>query len=238
MSRDDTDLRPPQQARSRATLDRILEATEKLLETHLMDELTLADILGEAGVSVGSFYGRFKNKEALLPELHTRYARRLDVGSVRVFAPGRWEGRSLRWRVRKLVRYAVLTYRRQRGLLRALSLDWRIHPERVTPSVMVNREAFHRLVASALIGARDEITHPHAEAAVRFGLSLVGAVCRDQMLTGPSGHPQPVDTRASERWLGAELERVLVAYLESDPELVTPRVDPPALPDPHPDEQS
>lgn len=226
-----TSVNPPRQARSRATLDRILEAAEALLETQLMDEISLSDVLERAGVSVGAFYGRFRNKEALLPELHTRYARRLDVESVRVLAPERWRGRPLARRIGLLVRYAVFVYRRQRGLLRALSLDWRIHPERVTPSVLENREQFHRRLAAALAGDGDEISHPEADAAVRFALTMLGAVCRDQMLSSPTRHPHPIDAGAAESWLAAELERALLAYLTAPPGLVR-AVPPPSVPSP------
>ena len=47
----------------------ILEATERLLAEYRFDELSVADILGAAGVSRASFYFYFEGKHAVLAEL-------------------------------------------------------------------------------------------------------------------------------------------------------------------------
>ena len=65
-------VRAPQQARSQATLGRLLDATEKLLDDRPFDELAVADICKAASSSVGAFYARFPDKTALLHVLHER----------------------------------------------------------------------------------------------------------------------------------------------------------------------
>ena len=69
-----SDLSPPQQLRSLKTLTAISSATKKLLKTHTFAELTIGQIIKEAGSSTGSFYARFKGKRALLHHLHEEYA--------------------------------------------------------------------------------------------------------------------------------------------------------------------
>lgn len=62
-------VRPPQQARSRATLARLLEtAREMLAETDWRD-LGITELCERAASSVGSFYARFQGKNALLESL-------------------------------------------------------------------------------------------------------------------------------------------------------------------------
>ena len=56
---------PAQQARSRATRERLLAAAEKVFAEKGYDGAKLADIAEEAGVSVGAVYFRFKDKDAL-----------------------------------------------------------------------------------------------------------------------------------------------------------------------------
>jgi AcrR family transcriptional regulator len=56
---------PAQQARSRATRERLLAAAEKVFAERGYDGAKLADIAEEAGVSVGAVYFRFKDKDAL-----------------------------------------------------------------------------------------------------------------------------------------------------------------------------
>lgn len=59
-------VREPQQARSRKTLDRLVEAAHTLLSRDGPDGLTVTGIAKRAGASVGSFYARFDGKEELI----------------------------------------------------------------------------------------------------------------------------------------------------------------------------
>ena len=67
-------LNPPLQQRSQDTLDAISRATRKLLKSRSFRDLTIADIVKEAGSSAGSFYARFKGKQDLLHYLHEEQA--------------------------------------------------------------------------------------------------------------------------------------------------------------------
>lgn len=58
-----------QQARSRATREAILEATARILEKRGRAALTTNGIASRAGVSIGSLYQYFPNKEAILATL-------------------------------------------------------------------------------------------------------------------------------------------------------------------------
>lgn len=57
---------PPQQARSRAALERLLTAAEDVLAAQGLNEFTIAAVAERAGVSVGGVYRRFAGKEQLL----------------------------------------------------------------------------------------------------------------------------------------------------------------------------
>ncbi len=76
-----SELSPPLQQRSRRTLNAISEAAKRLLQKHTFAELTIEQIIKDAGSSTGSFYARFKGKRALLHHLHEEYAEasRTDV---------------------------------------------------------------------------------------------------------------------------------------------------------------
>ncbi len=52
--------------------ERVLAATSSLLATHRFDELSVADILAEAGVSRASFYFYFASRQSVLAELVRR----------------------------------------------------------------------------------------------------------------------------------------------------------------------
>ena len=51
-----------------ATRDRILEVASRLFREHGIAAVGLAKIMGEAGLTVGTFYTHFESKEALLRE--------------------------------------------------------------------------------------------------------------------------------------------------------------------------
>ncbi|WP_035845201.1 TetR/AcrR family transcriptional regulator [Kitasatospora azatica] len=62
-------LRAPQQQRSREKVDRILQATARLLEEHEYEEIGTKLIAAEAGVSIGVLYRFFPDKHAIVSSL-------------------------------------------------------------------------------------------------------------------------------------------------------------------------
>ena len=64
---------PAKQARSRKTRDALIAAGWKLLARHPWDNVTINDIVKTAGVSVGSFYTRFADKDAYFETLASEW---------------------------------------------------------------------------------------------------------------------------------------------------------------------
>ena len=64
---------PPQQARSIATEQKMLDAAEELLKGGDSRQVTLENVVKLSGASVGSFYARFGNVEGLFEALRNRY---------------------------------------------------------------------------------------------------------------------------------------------------------------------
>jgi len=62
----------PQQQRSKALVDTLLEATARILERSGLEETSTNEIARVAGVSVGSLYQYFPSKEALVAALIER----------------------------------------------------------------------------------------------------------------------------------------------------------------------
>ncbi|WP_170235493.1 TetR/AcrR family transcriptional regulator [Verticiella sediminum] len=75
------------QKRSQATLARILRAAHRLIAASELDAVSVADIVAAAKCSVGAFYTRFENKEALflavVDDMLARGRRRLDTAYAR-----------------------------------------------------------------------------------------------------------------------------------------------------------
>src|SRR3954464_12195673 len=115
-------FRPPRQARSQMTLDRILDAAERVLDEKSFTEATVAEIMERAGVTVGAFYRRFPDKDALLHHLDERFFAELHRRADEVLTPDRWPERRARPIIEEFAVQAVDVYSTRRGLLRSLFL--------------------------------------------------------------------------------------------------------------------
>ncbi|MEU1151232.1 TetR/AcrR family transcriptional regulator [Streptomyces sp. NPDC005863] len=62
----------PRQARSAATLARVLRAAEEIASSAGLEEMTITGVAERAGVSVGTIYRRFEDKEQLVNALTER----------------------------------------------------------------------------------------------------------------------------------------------------------------------
>lgn len=70
-------VKPAIQKRSRETRDKLVRALEVELRTRPFDQISVADIAKRAGLSVGSVYRRFENKDAFIPVIFEIYQSRL-----------------------------------------------------------------------------------------------------------------------------------------------------------------
>jgi AcrR family transcriptional regulator len=80
-------LPPAQQARSRLTQQRILEAGTALLEEGGTEALTVAAVATRAGVSVGSVYRRFGDKDRLFAALQHDLVEHFQADILQRFQP-------------------------------------------------------------------------------------------------------------------------------------------------------
>jgi AcrR family transcriptional regulator len=112
-------VRPPSQARSLATMERFVHATQELLEERPFEDITVADIVRRAERTVGSFYARFEDKDAVLRLLLDRLDTRIR-DTVHAFCdPVRWEGAPVADFIAESVKLNVHAYRRSGPLFRA-----------------------------------------------------------------------------------------------------------------------
>ena len=72
-------FRPPQQARSRASLNKVLASAEHVLSTRGVEEFTVAAVAEHAGMSVGAIYRRFTGKQRLLQAVKEQLLEQLET---------------------------------------------------------------------------------------------------------------------------------------------------------------
>lgn len=211
---DSAGLIAPQQARSRASLTRIFDAVEELLERKEFEEIAVAEIAAQAGVSVGNFYARFKSKGAL-HALHERYEADRTACLSAAFARAGEGGANLAQRISTAVWAIVGLFRERRGVLRSLILrHWR-DPASVEGRIRDRHESLFAQLTAVLLDARSEIAHPRPERAVRVGLTTMLAACRETIVLRPSSMPSSLAIADGD--LAQELINMMRAYLTAPP---------------------
>ena len=150
----------PRQARSIATCDAILEACARLLKAGDYAAVTTNHIAERAGVSVGTLYEFFPNKEAIVATLAERHLSRLIAevteGLEAAFDLDEWEAAQF------LIRRVVDAVSRERELYQVL-IRQAPFLHGLTATRKATTAAFE-LARAAAERAGDRINLPHLEA--------------------------------------------------------------------------
>lgn len=208
-------VQQPQQDRSQATLDRLLDAAEALLGKKPFEEITVADIVRKARSSVGAFYARFADKDALLGPLYERYDDRLSKRLNTALTRKAKDSASLDDLASYTVGSLVNTYRTDRWLMRALGFHSRMRPQSISSERRARRTELHQRLGQLFLKFPEHIHHPHPEWAVEFAIYFTAATARDKILFGEAPHASA--TRVTDQQLTEELTRAFVAFLGAKP---------------------
>jgi len=205
---------PPQQARSRATFNRLLDATEELLDEGGLDAATVPAIAERAGVSVGVIYRRFPDKDNLLRAVYQRFFDRTRQANLVAIASVGHYRMSLNKLMRGIVRGAIAGNRMKRNIIRALILYGTTHRDRTfrRAAMAMNQETM-RAVSAMLMSRADEMNHPNPEQAIEFAMLSVSAVLHATIL-----EEEPLYTFSKPEAIEEELTRLVLAYLGIDDE--------------------
>jgi AcrR family transcriptional regulator len=211
MGRDEpSGLRPPQQARSQATLERLLKSTEQLIAEASFDQATVSKITRRSHCSVGAFYNRFLDKEALLDCFDDRFFQRARQHWDTFFASPQWRQGQLEQRVRRLVTLLVQKNREHRRVLRSLAVYALARPDpRYTARRMQLEDYVLGQIKKGLLAGRSGITHPKPSLAVELALRMILSTVQAVILFGSHFGGKAL----SDDVLAGELTRAFLAYL-------------------------
>jgi AcrR family transcriptional regulator len=110
---------PAKQHRSEKTHEKLLQAGLDLLKIGIFEDISIAQISARAGCSVGSFYLRFRNKEAFFEFLIESISETLQAGVRSNLTQEKVKGLTLAQTVRLCVDDYVQTNRQYEGVIRA-----------------------------------------------------------------------------------------------------------------------
>ncbi len=163
----------PKQARSQEMVETLLQATTRILRNEGRERLTTNRVAEVAGVSVGSLYQYFPNKQSLLDALAERYDAQFLARLIRAF--GKFGGRPLREGLRELARFTIEIHREDPELHNALS------PEIPTEQ----HQTVIELVRAGLEAYRDEIRRPDLDLATYFVVEVGESIVHNTAVRAP-----------------------------------------------------
>jgi AcrR family transcriptional regulator len=202
-------IKPPRQARTQESLERVLDAAEAQLADKRFEDIHVTEIASRADTSVAAFYRRFKDKEALLHALHERVCEEAFATADDALIPERWEGAGIREILDTVVPFLVEVLEGREAL------DLAVYQRGLTDASM--RERSDRLILYVMDGLsrlmlerRDEINHPDPARAVSFALVQMFAVLVQVYTTG---RRDVALVRMGDREITRELTNSCLAYL-------------------------
>ena len=201
----------PIQERSRETLERFAIATEELLRDRPFEEISVQDIVRKAERPIGSFYARFKSKDALLPFLYRRYHDGLEAVFEAKLARHEWTSMEFVPALAAIVDLLIAAYDERRWLIRALALFSRQRPDALPGDVIPRRKELYEGIVTCLLHHSSRIRHDEPAQALRFGLFLVESTMREKLLFDQAPHAKA--TPIGKKALREELVRAFHGYL-------------------------
>jgi len=206
-------IHEPQQSRSQDTQERLLSALVSLLEEKFFEQITIRDLAQRAGVSTGTIYRRFKDKDALLPVLYQRLNRDMQSWSESCWADfDQSSAKSVTKCLRHLVDEHVRFYREHVAVLRTVFLYMRLRGELSLEDVDAQRRAMYQALLAPVFSAlaAEGRAAPDPAQVKLFILVLISSINEYVLF----GHLKPVRTlqlRGEE--FVEELSHVLGRYL-------------------------
>jgi AcrR family transcriptional regulator len=202
-------IKAPLQERSERTLEALLDAAERILEKQPLQSAGVSAIAKEAGSSVGAFYHRFPDKQALARTLYQRFRNQSLATINENFDPEQWAEHDLASLIDSLIGFTAHDYLERPGLRRfAMHLvesdpDVRNLSKELSGAVV---DAFERL----LVARRDEFTHPDPRLAAEFLHRMMFSLLDQVALFHGEA---PTGNELTEEQLVDQLSSAIKAYL-------------------------
>jgi AcrR family transcriptional regulator len=201
----------PKQARSRESLARLMTAAREILNEKGIEGATVPRVASRAGLSSGSVYRRFPNKDALMRAVILETLESLDAAVAAGLTPELADRLSLQSFAEPMVRHRLTSQRQNAKMLRAMLQFSLSHTNAAFKAKIteLNARSLER-IAEFLMLKRTEINHPDPKKALQFALKLVGTMLQqviviDARLPGSDDELVEELVRAFLTYLGAEL---------------------------------
>lgn len=200
--------RKPQQGRSKASLERMLAAAEKLMLERGSEDFTLQEVSANGNVSIGSIYLRFDGKDNLVRAVISGHLERLEAEEDIVLASVR-QAKSLRAFVADYVDGYAELLKHHAPLLRLTMQRASTDPQVSAPGKDAALR-FAALSAEAMMAYANEMGGTDKELKANSAYHVIFAMLARQLSLGSTGESvHDYDWQQLKRELG----RMCLAYL-------------------------
>ncbi|WP_394131008.1 TetR/AcrR family transcriptional regulator [Shewanella maritima] len=204
------DLTPKQQ-RSQRTHEKFLNALQQALETKYFEHISIKELAEGAEVSVGTFYRRFENKEALLPLLYDDFGQEL-AQFVELLENTPCE--DLSQQVSVLCQQTADFLLPRKSVFRTIHLNARLHPDTMFSNPSLDRNhAYGRIAQLVVQQMPDTVALDKRQRAANMAVYMLVNGLLDQILyptlTPATACPIAIDDFVT------ELNQMILSYLQS-----------------------
>jgi AcrR family transcriptional regulator len=163
---------PAKQQRSEQTHEKLLQSGLDLLRGGVFDDISIAQISARAGCSVGSFYLRFRNKEAFFKFLIESISDTLEADLHANLTPESVKELTLAQTVRHCVDHYVETNRQYESIIRA-AVQYSINDSDDWQPVRDNGLKLHDHYIDLILGKSRKANPEEARQQLRVGLQII-----------------------------------------------------------------
>lgn len=198
----------PKQKRSQDTQRKLLAALHLCLQDKFFEHISIKELAEHAGVSVGTFYRRFKDKESLLPLLYQDFGNDLSkwVDSLELI-----EFTCLQDVVEKLSIETHEFLLSRSSVFRTLHLNSRLHSVLLDSDKAVDRKGIYRRLTNLLLTFELEITAPDKEVSADVAIFIIINSLLDKVLYPTLTPAIASDLNSNE--FAIELPKLILPYL-------------------------
>ena len=162
-------------------MERILDATERLLKKRPFREIAVAEIAQEAKAAPTSLYARFESKQAILGALFERHALAQRKLIEELTDPARWEDVPLAIVLRRALPFIVAVYQEKQGLIRAF-LEQATDDSRFREDWAAVGDFIAERVKTLVLRRAQEVAHPNPSRGIEHCMEAIFGILAVRIL--------------------------------------------------------
>jgi len=200
----------PKQQRSKDTQTKLLAALHACLQDKFFEQITIKELAEEAGVSVGTFYRRFKDKESLLPLLYQEFGQDLQAW---VDSLEHNNFCSLTDALERVCRDTFLFLQSKKAVFRTLHLNSRLQSNLIASDKRVDRRKIYLQISDIFLRFKGEVRGENAGEIADMAVFIIITTLLEKVLY-PELTPAIASDDSAEA-LAEQLPKILLPYFIS-----------------------